>query len=157
MRFFIPITLAVLSVLSSLSLPLNRPPTLLPHYAIAQFFPGERGPPGPPGINGTQGPPGPQGERGPPGPPGKSSMKNLIIREVDGNSVRIKGIVSSLATCNNDEFVSGGGFSIKNGFGFIIDSHQDRNSWNVTAANPFSVPNGTLGQLQAHAECAKIQ
>ena len=136
MRFFIPITLAVLSVLSSLSLPLNRPPTLLPHYAIAQFFPGERGPPG---------------------PPGKSSMKNLIIREVDGNSVRIKGIVSSLATCNNDEFVSGGGFSIKNGFGFIIDSHQDRNSWNVTAANPFSVPNGTLGQLQAHAECAKIQ
>jgi hypothetical protein len=84
-------------------------------------------------------------------------MKNLIIREVDGDSVRIKGIVSSVATCNNDEFVSGGGFSIKNGFGFIIDSRPDRNSWNVTAANPFSVPNGTLGQLQAHAECAKIQ
>jgi hypothetical protein len=199
MRFFIPITLVVLSVLSSQSLLLNNPPTLLPHYAIAQFFPGERGPPGPPGpqgergppgppgingtqgppgfpgqrgppgppgingtqgppgINGTQGPPGPQGERGPPGPPGKPSMKNLVIREVNGSSIKIKGIVTSLATCNSHEFVSGGGFSIKNGFGFIIDSRPDRNSWNVTAANPFNVPNGTLGQLQAHAECAKIQ
>jgi hypothetical protein len=173
-RFFIPIALVVLSILSSLLL--NR--LLLPHYAIAQFFPGERGPPGPPGTNGTQGLPGPQGERGPPGPPGtngtqglpgpqgergppgppgKPSMKNLTIREVDGNIVRIKGIVSSLATCDYDEFVSGGGFSIKNGFGFVIDSRPDLNSWNVTAANPFSVHNGTLGQLQAHAECAKIQ
>jgi hypothetical protein len=226
MRFFIPITLVVLSVLSSQSLLLNNPPTLLPHYAIAQFFPGERGPPGPPGpqgergppgppgingtqgppgfpgqrgppgppgingtqgppgingtqgppgingtqgppgingtqgppgINGTQGPPGPQGERGPPGPPGKPSMKNLVIREVNGSSIKIKGIVTSLATCNSHEFVIGGGFSIKNGFGFIIDSRPYRNSWNVTAANPFNVPNGTLGQLQAHAECAKIQ
>ena len=147
-RFLIPITLVVLSVLSSQTLLLNNPPTFLPHYAIAQFFPGERGPPGPSG---------PQGERGPPGPPGKSSMKNLTIREVDGNIVRIKGIVSSLATCNNDEFISGGGFTVKNGFGFIIDSRPYRNSWNVTSANPFSVPNGTLGQLQAHAECAKIQ
>jgi hypothetical protein len=66
-------------------------------------------------------------------------------------------VSASVATCNSDEFVSGGGFSIKNGFGFIIDSRPDQNSWNVTAANPFSIPNGTLGQLQAHAECAKIQ
>jgi hypothetical protein len=93
MRFFIPITLVVLTVLSSQSLLPNSLPTLLPHYAIAQFFPGERGPPGPPGINGTQGPPGPQGERGPPGPPGKLSMKNLVIREVNGSSVSKRGYV----------------------------------------------------------------
>jgi Collagen triple helix repeat (20 copies) len=157
MRFFIPITLVVLSVLSSQSLLPNSVPTSLPHYAIAQFFPGEKGPPGPPGPQGEKGPPGINGTQGPPGPPGKPSMKNLVIREVNGSSVRIKGIVTSVATCDSDEFVSGGGFSIKNGFGFIIDSRPDRNSWNVTAANPFSVPNGTLGQLQAHAECAKIQ
>jgi collagen triple helix repeat protein len=164
MRFFIPITLVVLSVLSSQSLLPNSLPTSLPqYYAIAQFFPGEKGPPGPPGPQGEKGPPGPpgingiNGTQGPPGPPGKPSMKNLVIREVNGSSVRIKGIVTSVATCNSDEFVSGGGFSIKNGFGFIIDSRPDRNSWNVTAANPLSAPDGTLGQLQAHAECAKIQ
>ena len=60
-------------------------------------------------------------------------MKNLVIREVNGNSLRIEGIVKSVATCNNDEFVSSGGFSIKNGFGFIVDSRPDRNSWIVTA------------------------
>jgi len=84
-------------------------------------------------------------------------MKNLVIREVNGNTLRIEGIVKSVATCSNDEFVSGGGFSIKNGFGFIVDSRPDRNSWIVTAANPPGVSNSTIGQLQAHAECAKIQ
>jgi hypothetical protein len=139
MSFFITITLVVLNVLGSHSLLPNSLAT--PHYALAQFFPGERGPPGPPGVKGTQGPPGHQGERGPPGPPGhqgergpigiqgppgaqgppgKSSMKNLVITEVNGNSVRIKGIVRSVATCNSDEFVSGGGFSIKNALGLFL-------------------------------------
>jgi hypothetical protein len=122
---------------------------------------GERGPPGPPGVNGTQGTAGNNGIQGPPGPqgpPGKAApMKNLVIREVNGNTLRIEGIVKSIAMCSSDEFISGGGFSIKNGFGFIIDSRPDRNSWNVTAANPAGVGNSSIGELQAHAECAKIQ
>ena len=112
---------------------------------------GPAGPEGPPGNIGIQGPP------GSPGPLGKAPMENLVIREVNGNTIRIEGMVKSVATCNSDEFVSGGGFSIKNGFGFIIDSRPDRNSWNVRAANSLSVGNSTIGELQAHAECAKIQ
>ena len=203
MSIFIAIAFVALSTLTSQSPLPNSLLTLSPHYAIAQFFPGqrgqtglagpagpqgERGPPGPPGVNGTQGPAGPQGERGPPGPPGVNGtqgpagpqgppgnigiqgppgpqgspgkaapMKNLVIREVNGNALRIEGIVKSVATCNNDQFVSGGGFSIKNGFGFIVDSRPDRNSWIVTAPNPPGVSNSTIGELQAHAECAEIQ
>ena len=167
---FIAIASVVLSTLTSQSVPTP---------AFAQFFPGqrgqsgpagptgppgERGPPGPPGVNGTQGQPGPQGPpgnngiQGPPGPPGKAApIKNLIIRDVNGNTIKIEGIVKSVAMCNSDEFVSGGGFSIKNGFGFVIDNHPDRNSWNVTAANPPGTTNSTIGELQAHAECAKLQ
>jgi hypothetical protein len=77
-----------------------------------------------------------------------------VIRELNGNATRIKGIVKSTATCNSDEFVSGGGFSI-NGSGIPISSHAaDRKSWEVTAANLFSASGG---ELQAHAECAKMQ
>ena len=47
-------------------------------------------------------------------------------------------------------------FSVKNGFGFIIESRPDGNSWNVTAANPSGTNNSTIGVLQAHAECAKL-
>ena len=176
MSIFIAIAFVALSMLTSQSPLPNSLLTLSPHYAIAQFFPGqrgqtgpagpqgERGPPGPPGVNGTQGPTGPkgnigiQGPPGPQGPPGKSApMKNLVIRKVNGNTLRIEGIVKSIATCSNDESVSGGGFSIKNGFGFIVDSRPDRNSWIVTAANPPGVSNSTIGEVQAHAECAKIQ
>ena len=82
-----------------------------------------------------------------------------MIREVKGNTTGIKGIVKSGATCNSDESVSGGGFSIKNGSGIVIDSRRssDGKSWNVTASNPSSVSNITIGELQAYAECAKLQ
>ena len=82
MSTFISIAFVAISTLTSQSLLPNSSSTLSPHYAIAQFFPGERGqtgpagpqgergPPGPLGVNGTQGPAGPQGERGPPGPAG---------------------------------------------------------------------------------------
>ena len=85
MSIFIAIAFVALSTLTSQSPLPNSLLTLSSHYAIAQFFPGqrgqtglagpagpqgERGPPGPPGVNGTQGPAGPQGERGPPGPAG---------------------------------------------------------------------------------------
>jgi hypothetical protein len=187
MSIFIAIGLVALVMLTSQSVLTNSLSTLSYHYANAQFFPGqrgqtgptgspgpqgERGPPGPAGLNGTQGPagqPGPQGPpgksgiQGPPGPqglPGSAApIKKMIIKNVDGDIVRIKGIVNSTANCTNDESVSGGGFTIRNGSAFVLDSGPVGNSWLVTAANPPSATNSSIaiGNLQAHAECAKLQ
>ena len=187
MSIFIAIGFVALVMLTSQSELTNSVSTLSYHYANAQFFPGqrgqtgptgppgpqgERGPPGPPGVNGTQGqtgPPGPQGLpgkngiQGLPGPqglPGKAApIKKMIIKNVDGNIVSIKGIVNSTANCTSDESVSGGGFTIRNGSGFVLESGPAGNSWLVTAANPPGTTNSSIaiGDLQAHAECAKLQ
>jgi Collagen triple helix repeat (20 copies) len=184
MSIFIAIGFVALVMLTSQSELTNSVSTLSYHYANAQFFPGQRGqtgppgppgeigPLGPPGVNGTQGqagPPGPQGLpgkdgiQGLPGPqglPGKAApIKKLIIKNVDGNIVSIKGIVNSTANCTSDESVSGGGFTIRNGSGFVLESGPAGNSWLVTAANPPGTINSSIaiGNLQAHAECAKLQ
>ncbi len=125
-----------------------------PITASAQFFPG---PPGPPGKNGTQGPPGPpgpQGEQGPIGPPGKAApTMNLTVRLEEGEIVSLSGIAQSIATCDSDELVTGGGFAITNGPGMVLSSSPVQNSWLVVAANPFNVGNSSL---QTFAECAKL-
>jgi hypothetical protein len=178
MSIFIAIGLVALVMLTSQSVLTNSLSTLSYHYANAQFFPGQRGQTGPtgsPGPQGERGPPGPAGQPGPQGPPGKSGIqgppgpqglpgsaapiKKLIIKNVDGNIVRIKGIVNSTANCTNDESVSGGGFTIRNGSAFVLDSGPVGNSWLVTAANPPSATNSSIaiGNLQAHAECVKLQ
>ena len=119
--------------------------------------PGPPGEPGPPGQNGTQGPIGPAGEQGPPGPPGppgpENPAMNLSIRNMQGQIVPLTGIAQSLATCNSDELVAGGGFSITNGPGVVLSSAPQGSSWIVVAANPFGFGNSSL---QAFAECAKI-
>ena len=109
---------------------------------------------------GQQGPPGPIG---PPGTSGQAApgpiIKNLVIRNVGGNIVKIVGMVKSTAKCNSDEFVIGGGFTINNRFGTALSSNADGNSWVVTAAaNPSnnSINSTIAGSLQAHAECAKL-
>ena len=130
--------------------------------------PGPAGPPGPPGEpgpagqNGTQGPIGPAGEQGPPGPPGPPGepgpagpeipAMNLTIRNMEGQIVPLTGVAQSLATCNPDELVTGGGFTITNGPGVVLSSAPQGNSWIVVAANPFGFGNSSL---QAFAECAK--
>ena len=128
----------------------------------AQGPPGPTGPPGPPGEpgpagqNGTQGPIGPAGEQGPPGPPGPPGPQipamNLTIRNMEGQLVPLTGIAQSLATCNSDELVTGGGFTITNGPGVVLSSAPQGSSWIVVAANPFGFGNSSL---QAFAECAK--
>ena len=137
----------------------------------AQGPPGPTGPPGPPGEpgpagqNGTQGPIGPAGEQGPPGPPGPAGpagppgpagaeipAMNLTIRNMEGQLVPLTGIAQSLATCNSDELVTGGGFTITNGPGVVLSSAPQGSSWIVVAANPFGFGNSSL---QAFAECAK--
>jgi hypothetical protein len=128
----------------------------------AQGPPGPPGEPGPAGQNGTQGPIGPAGEQGPPGPAGPAGPPgepgpeipaiNLTIRNMEGQLVQLTGIAQSHATCNSDELVTGGGFTITNGPGVVLSSAPQGSSWIVVAANPFGFGNSSL---QAFAECAK--
>jgi hypothetical protein len=117
---------------------------------------GEQGPIGPPGPSGEQGPigpPGPSGEQGPIGPPGAAApTMNLAVRNVPGQIVALSEVAQSIATCNSDELVIGGGFSIANGPGMVLSSVPIDNSWVVFAANPFAIGNSSL---QAFAECAR--
>jgi hypothetical protein len=99
---------------------------------------------GPPGRNGTQGPIGPPGAAAP--------TMNLAVRNVPGQIVALNQVAQSIATCNSDELVIGGGFSIANGPGMVLSSVPIDNSWAVFAANPFAIDNSSL---QAFAECAK--
>jgi hypothetical protein len=132
-----------------------------PITASAQFF--FQGPPGPPGKNGTQGPqgeqgppgpPGLQGEQGPIGPPGKAApTMNLTVRLEEGDIVPLSGMAQSIATCDSDELVTGGGFAITNGPGMVLRSSPEQNSWLVVATNPFNVGNSSL---QTFAECAEL-
>jgi len=110
--------------------------------------PGPQGEQGPPGQNGTQGPPGPMG---PPGP--AAQAMNLTIRNVPGSIVSLAGLTQSVATCNPDESVTGGGYSITNGPGIVLSSALQGNSWIVHAVNPFAFGNSSV---QAFAECASI-
>jgi Collagen triple helix repeat (20 copies) len=113
--------------------------------------PGPMGPPGPLGPAGPQGEQGPAGERGPPGPAAQA-MK-FTVRNVPGQLVSLSGVVQSVATCNSDELVTGGGFSITNGPGIVLSSSPQGDSWIVSAANPFTFGNSSV---QAFAECAKM-
>jgi hypothetical protein len=126
--------------------------------------PGHTGQQGPKGDNGEQGPAGPQGPVGPKGNkgdqgiPGKNApLRNVSVRNADGNRVQIVGEVKSVASCNSNETLSSGGFSILGGLGIIIDSHSEKNSWIATAINPFDINNSTIGSLQAHASCIKLE
>lgn len=134
--------------------------------AYAQFLPGPEGPQGPPGkqgLTGLQGhvgpirPAGVVGKQGPPGAPGPAGPVIKSLRYVNGITVPIIGTVKSIASCRSDEEVVGGGFSIKDGFGIILDSGQNgKSSWITIATNPPSISKGIVGNLQAHAECAKL-
>jgi hypothetical protein len=77
---------------------------------------------------------------------------NLAVRNVPGQIVALSEVAQSIATCNSDELVIGGGFSIANGPGMVLSSVPIDNSWAVFAANPFAIDNSSL---QAFAECAK--
>ena len=99
---------------------------------------------GPPGLAGPAGPPGLAGAAAP--------TMNLTVRNVPGQIVALSEVTQSIATCNSDELVIGGGFSIANGPGMVLSSVPIDNSWVVFAANPFAIGNSSL---QAFAECAR--
>jgi collagen triple helix repeat protein len=126
---------------------------------------GEKGDPGPPGIQG------PEGEQGPPGIPGKNGTKGekgdpgknatleelrLQTRDVVEKAGRIMGVVNELANCSRSENLTGGGYSITEGFGIVIESKPRGNSWSVIAINPFPLSDISIGSLEVYARCVKI-
>jgi len=64
------------------------------------------------GATGAQGPPGPQGEQGP--------TQNLDVRTVKGEKVFNDSSQKSVATCNSDEVLTGGGSEHFGGLTFSI-------------------------------------
>ena len=109
---------------------------------------GDAGPQGPQGIQGEQGPQGPQGIQGP------KSNQTLNLRQVEGNVVTGALGFPSIASCNSDEKVTGGGYTLINDVGLVtyISSKAVGNSWQVEGKSAGSVP--TL--IQAYAECAEL-
>jgi len=64
------------------------------------------------GATGAQGPPGPQGEQGP--------TQNLDVRTVKREKVFNYSSQKSVATCNSDEVLTGGGSEHFGGLTFSI-------------------------------------
>src|ERR687898_21299 len=126
------------------------------------------GPPGPPGSQGeqgeqgAQGPPGPQGEQGEPGQGVNLTSLQLATIAVEGNLIEIPGplqfeVVESIAECSPDTSLVGGGYTITEGLGLVLESLPEGNMWSVKAANPFPITAGTgSGSLQAHALCGSV-
>src|SRR5918994_2561674 len=129
---------------------------------------GAQGPPGPPGSQGeqgeqgAQGPPGPQGEQGEPGQGVNLTSLQLATIAVEGNLIEIPGplqfeVVESTAACSPDTSLVGGGYTITEGLGLVLESLPEGNMWSVKAANPFPITAGTgSGSLQAHALCGSV-
>src|SRR5919106_346931 len=132
---------------------------------------GAQGPPGPPGSQGeqgeqgeqgAQGPPGPQGEQGEPGEGVNLTSLQLATIAVEGNLIEIPGplqfeVVESIAACSPDTSLVGGGYTITEGLGLVLESLPEGNMWSVKAANPFPITAGTgSGSLQAHALCGSV-
>lgn len=108
---------------------------------------------GPIGSQSKQGVIGKQGSAGP------TPVINGTLRYVNGSIVPIIGTVKSIATCNPNEVVVGGGFNISGGFGIILDTSPiGKFSWVAVATTPSNVyNNNSIGNLQAGAMCLKHQ
>jgi len=134
----------------------------------AQGPQGEQGPKGDTGAQGPQGEQGPKGDTGAQGPQGEQGQagtpainNDLSIRTVEGNIAR-NGVCSSqpcaetdksIASCNDDEVLSGGGFEHTGHSGYIMDySRPNGNSWEAKGS-PLS---GDPSFTQAYAQCQKL-
>ena len=118
---------------------------------------GDTGDQGPKGDAGIQGPAGEKGETGPQGNPGPE--KDLTIRTVEGivarNGVSLDGgmtLDKSVASCNADEVVTGGG-TYHFGRDFRLKySKPVGNSW-VAEGSPMTTD---PSYIQAYAQCQKL-
>src|ERR687892_395917 len=124
--------------------------------------PTEQEPQGLAGVNVTEGPPGPPGPQGEPGQGVNLTSLRLATTVVEGNLIEIPGplqfeVVESTAACSPDTSLVGGGYTISEGLGLVLESLPEGNAWSVKAANPFPITAGTgSGSLQAHALCGSV-
>lgn len=124
---------------------------------------GEHGPSGPKGDKGDtgmQGPIGHVGPQGPPGEPGKDanlSSLQLSTTISEGNAVQISGTnIQSIARCDNNRTLVGGGYNITVGFGDVLESAPQGNAWVVRAADTVRILGISSGSLQAYAICLEL-
>jgi hypothetical protein len=110
----------------------------------------------PQGEQGPKGDTGPQGEQGPPGTPAENN--NLSMRTVEGNVAQngcvdgCSSLAKSVASCNDDEVLTGGG-SGHSGGEFLMDfSRPNGNSWEARSTPTGGDPSYT----QAYAQCQKL-
>ncbi|WP_415311998.1 hypothetical protein [Candidatus Nitrosocosmicus sp. FF01] len=119
----------------------------------AQGPQGPQGVQGPKGDTGAEGPQGDTGAEGPQGPPGPE--KDLSIRTVEGDIVQ-NGVSNgqprkSVASCDSDEVLTGGGFE-KSGATTTMYSKPVDNSWEAAG---HAAPGGP-SYTQAYAQCQKL-
>ena len=126
---------------------------------------GSQGPQGPQGPIGPIGPQGPKGETGATGPQeerglqGDSApLQHLTMRTVEGDIVRngfSAGVQSkSVASCDFDEVLTGGGFAHTGNANYIMDfSRPTGNSWEAQGSPMSSDSSFT----QAYAQCQKLE
>ena len=113
-------------------------------------------------TEGPPGPPGPQGEQGEAGQSANLTSLQLVTTVAEGNPVEIPGplqfeVVESTAQCSPDTSLIGGGYTISDGLGLVLESLPESNVWSVKAANPFPITAGTgSGSLQAYALCGSV-
>src|SRR5919106_4312745 len=142
--------------------PTEQEPQGLAGVHVTEGPPGPPGPQGEQGEQGAQGPPGPQGEQGEPGQGVNLTSLQLATIAVEGNLIEIPGplqfeVVESIAACSPDTSLVGGGYTITEGLGLVLESLPEGNMWSVKAANPFPITAGTgSGSLQAHALCGSV-
>jgi hypothetical protein len=121
---------------------------------------GDKGDKGDTGATGPQGPKGDTGATGPQGPSGTPAEdKDLSIRTVEGNIARDGFCVDgcsdtekSVASCDSDEVLTGGGVS--NSAGHVLYSKPVGNSWEAKGVSQGG-QNPSL--TQAYAQCQKLE
>lgn len=122
----------------------------------AEGPPGMKGDPGAPGEQGPQGPQGPIGPVGPPGP-AAVTMRTGVFDIPQGFS----GRMSSTASCQPGELLTGGGFQYaasSDGFPLRVEASYpsfDGSSWSWNVGTEYEPSWGDVGaQLIAYALCA---
>src|SRR6476619_2283135 len=115
---------------------------------------GDTGAQGEKGEKGDKGDTGAQGEKGEKGDTGASApAKDLSIRTVKGDFVYNYGAHSSIASCDSDEILTGGGSEHKWVDFRLAYSKPVRNSWE---AKSFPLTNEYPSYTQAYAQCQKL-
>ena len=115
---------------------------------------GEQGPQGPQGPEGEKGDTGETGERGPQGEQGPAGpSQSLDARQVEGNIVPAGAGFESVASCDSDEEIVGGGFRTYDAQATVIKNRAEGNSWVASGSGTSS---SNPARIQAFVECAQL-